>query len=55
MNINKIPNPKIHLLISLVKSFLRILAGISLATSQFIISGILFVLAEILGILEELF
>lgn len=55
MNVDKQPNPKIHFYISLVKSVLRIFAGIALMNSFFAISGGLFIVAEILGILEEVF
>ena len=52
-----------HFYVSLAKSFLRIIAGVSLALAGFDfelafawlkVSGALFVLAECLGILEEL-
>jgi hypothetical protein len=46
--------PKLHLQISIAKSGLRIIAGIALASSMFVTSGVLFVLAEVLGIVEEL-
>ena len=55
MNPNKQPNPKIHLYLSLSKSLLRIVAGWALVSQLFGISGCTFVLAEMLGILEELF
>jgi hypothetical protein len=48
------PDPKWHLRISLAKSLLRVGAGGYLMTSNFIMAGALLVLAEILGILEEL-
>ena len=48
------PDPKWHRNISFVKSVLRIIAGIALITSNFISAGILFILAEILGIVEEI-
>lgn len=50
----KHPDPKMHLYVSIAKSGLRILAGVALASSMFVSSGILFILAEILGIVEEL-
>lgn len=40
--------------ISYVKSVLRILAGISLVSRSFFLAGFLFIVAEILGIAEEL-
>jgi hypothetical protein len=48
------PDPKLHQQISIVKSAVRILAGATLMSSQFWWSGLLFILAELLGILEEL-
>ena len=45
---------KKHFYISLVKSVVRIGAGITLCFGQFMLSGVLFIAAEILGILEEL-
>jgi hypothetical protein len=55
MNPNKQPNPKIHLYVSIVKSMVRILAGWALISQFFVLSGWLFIVAETLGILEELF
>ena len=43
-----------HFNISLAKSCLRIVAGITLIRGELIISGVLFILAEVLGIIEEL-
>ena len=43
-----------HFKISVFKSCLRIMAGITLIRGELVISGVLFVLAEILGIAEEL-
>jgi hypothetical protein len=51
----KQPTPKIHFYISLVKSSLRILAGLALVTGCLLGGGILLIVAEILGILEEIF
>ena len=43
-----------HFRISLFKSCLRIMAGVTLIRSELVISGVLFIVAEILGIVEEL-
>jgi hypothetical protein len=43
-----------HFVISIAKSVVRICAGASLATLNFELAGGLFVIAEALGILEEL-
>ena len=43
-----------HFRISIAKSILRIGAGGALIQSYFLGAGILFILAEILGIIEEL-
>ena len=55
------PDPKVHRNISFVKSTFRIAAGAGLACGGWLemnpylmYSGILFVVAELLGILEEL-
>lgn len=45
---------KKHFYISLVKSVIRIGAGISLVMGNFVVAGVLFIVAEILGIAEEL-
>lgn len=50
----KQPDPKLHKYISFVKSIIRILAGACLVTSHFVSAGILLILAEILGIVEEM-
>ena len=50
----KHPDPTLHLYVSIAKSGLRILAGLALASKMFVSAGILFILAEILGIVEEL-
>lgn len=55
MNTDKQPNPKIHLYLSLIKSAVRIAAGCALINQSFSVSGGLFIAAEGLGILEELF
>lgn len=49
----EIPNPKTHLQLSLIKSVLRIIAGIALTTIC-PAAGIFLITAEILGVLEEL-
>jgi hypothetical protein len=43
-----------HFYVSLAKSGLRILAGANLMFGHFYIAGLLLILAEILGIVEEL-
>jgi len=43
-----------HFRISLAKSCLRIVAGITIIRGELYIAGTLLVIAEILGILEEL-
>lgn len=51
--INKDPGKR-HFYISLVKSCLRIIAAVALISAMFITAGILLILAEILGIAEEI-
>jgi hypothetical protein len=43
-----------HFRISVAKSILRIIAGIALVNSLLITAGSFFIVAEILGIIEEL-
>lgn len=43
-----------HFYVSLAKSAIRIVAGGSLITGNLLIAGILIILAEVLGIVEEL-
>ena len=54
MNHDLIPNPKNHLAVSLIKSGLRILAGIALIASLPIAAGVLLIAAEAGGVIEEL-
>ena len=48
------PDPKLHLQISLIKSVLRIIAGILLFCLSPMAAGVFLILAEALGIIEEL-
>ena len=43
-----------HFYVSIVKSVVRIAAGIALITGAFVVTGALLILAETLGIVEEL-
>jgi hypothetical protein len=43
-----------HTSVSMVKSGFRILAGVSLCFGDFVIAGALLIVAELLGIAEEL-
>lgn len=54
MKINLKDPSKGHFYVSLVKSALRIGAGAFLVVGNLTIAGILFIIAEALGILEEL-
>ena len=47
------PDPKNHLRWSLAKSSLRILAGAVLVGQYVVMAGLLLIVAEILGIVEE--
>jgi hypothetical protein len=49
------PDPKMHFYISLVKSFLRLNAGACLMFSNLYMAGLLLIVAEVLGVLEEIF
>jgi hypothetical protein len=48
------PDAKKHQNISFVKSFFRIVAGIVLCFGEFTIAGVLLIVAELLGVYEEL-
>ena len=50
----KQPDARLHQQISFAKSTLRIIAGLSLAWGAFVTAGVLLILAEVLGIVEEL-
>jgi hypothetical protein len=50
----KHPDPKKHQYISFVKSGFRILAGAALCFGDFLVAGALLIVAELLGIIEEL-
>jgi len=43
-----------HFYVSIVKSFVRIFAGIALINGSLIVAGISLIVAELLGIVEEL-
>ena len=54
MNIQPKDTSRGHFYVSLVKSVLRIVAGGSLVTGNLVAAGALIVLAETLGIVEEM-
>jgi hypothetical protein len=54
MEIQPKDTSKGHFYVSLAKSGLRILAGANLMFGHFYIAGLLLILAEILGVVEEL-
>jgi hypothetical protein len=43
-----------HFYVSIVKSAVRIAAGVALIMGAFVVTGALIILAEVLGIIEEL-
>ena len=51
----KIPNPNIHFVFSIVKSIFRIIAAAGLCIGNLAFAGLFFIIAEGLGILEEMF
>jgi hypothetical protein len=53
-NKQQIPDPEKHLKLSIVKSVVRILAGASIVIGMIIVGGALLIVAEIIGIAEEL-
>ena len=54
MEIQPRDTSKGHFYVSIVKSAVRIAAGIALIMGAFVVTGALIILAEILGIVEEL-
>lgn len=50
----KQPDPKWHMIISFVKSALRIVAGLGFVYGLVAVGGALLITAELLGILEEI-
>jgi hypothetical protein len=48
------PNPEWHFKLSIVKSILRIIAGIAFIGGNIVAGGLLLILAEIIGIAEEI-
>ncbi len=54
LNIQPKDTSRGHFYVSLVKSGLRIGAGIALLLGQVVTAAVLFIVAEILGIVEEL-
>ena len=53
-NIQPKDTSKGHFYVSIVKSAVRIVAGGCLITGNFLMAGICFIMAEVLGIVEEL-
>ena len=53
--LNKLPNPNIHQSISFIKSFIRFGACALLGNGLLIQAAIAFSIAEVLGIIEEIF
>jgi hypothetical protein len=53
-NKQQIPDPEKHLKLSIVKSAVRILAGASIVIGMVVIGGALLIVAEIIGVAEEL-
>jgi len=53
-SVDAYPDAKKHLYVSLAKSAIRIVAGVCLVSGNFVFAGIGFILAEVLGIVEEL-
>ena len=53
MNNNKAPDPMNHFKISMIKSAVRIVAGLILCFGWLAACGILLIIAELLGVVEE--
>lgn len=48
------PDPQMHFKISMIKSGIRIFAGLCLIMSFPVFCGIALIIAEVLGVLEEI-
>ena len=53
VNIQPKDTSKGHFYVSLVKSAIRVAAGVCLILGNLLMAGVCFILAEILGIIEE--
>jgi hypothetical protein len=53
-NKQQIPDPEKHLKLSIIKSAVRVLAGASIVIGMVVIGGALLIVAEIIGVAEEL-
>jgi hypothetical protein len=54
MNIQPKDTSKNHFRVSMAKSVLRVIAGAALMSQMFYAAGLLIILAEVLGIIEEM-
>jgi hypothetical protein len=54
LNIQPKDTSKGHFYVSIVKSIVRIVAGGCLITGNLLMAGVCFIMAEVLGIVEEL-
>ncbi len=54
MKIAKVDPGMGHFIVSIVKSVIRIIAAGFLIYGNFLFAGVLFILAEVLGIIEEI-
>lgn len=54
MNTNKTPDPMNHFNVSMVKSIVRIIAGLTLCFGWFVACGALLIIAELFGVIEEI-
>ena len=54
MEIQPKDTSKGHFYVSLAKSAIRIVAGVCLITGNLLMAGVCFIMAEVLGIVEEL-
>jgi len=53
MNIQTKDTSKGHFYVSLAKSAIRIIAGVALIGGSLVTAGVLFIIAEVLGVIEE--
>jgi hypothetical protein len=54
INLNKIPDPNLHQGISFIKSGFRMIVGVTLICGLLKYAGVMLIIAELLGVVEEL-
>jgi len=53
-DLSKLPDPEKHKIVSFIKSGIRIVAGLTLIAGSVVGAGVLIIIAELVGIYEEM-